>query len=78
MTTGAQEWIRRFAGELGTDAPGDEELNSLLGLAGVAAHGSERTAAPISCWLAGRAGVEPSDALAIAERLAGELATEDP
>ena len=26
----------------------------LLGLAAVAAHASERTAAPLACWLAGR------------------------
>jgi hypothetical protein len=44
----------------------------LLELAGIAAHASERTAAPITCWIAARAGVEPRDALAIGKRLVGE------
>ena len=35
--------------------PDEEEVRGLLDLAGTAAHSSERTAAPIACWLAGRA-----------------------
>ncbi len=77
MTTSAEQWIVRFAKELGTDPPSDDETRALLGLAGVAAHASERTAAPISCWLAARAGVDPSDGLAIGERLAAELGGDD-
>lgn len=74
--TNAEQWISRFAEALGTVPPDDEEVSALLGLAGVAAHASERTAAPISCWLAARAGTLPSDALAIGERLAAVLAAE--
>ena len=49
--------------------PSDEETAALLALAGVAAHSSERVAAPIAAWLAARAGVTPDDALAVAQRL---------
>ncbi|HTW98832.1 MAG TPA: DUF6457 domain-containing protein, partial [Acidimicrobiales bacterium] len=58
--------------------PSDEEREQLLDLAGAAAHTAERTAAPLSCWLAGRAGVDPAAALAAATRLAGELAGTEP
>jgi C4-dicarboxylate transporter len=66
-----KDWLERYAAELGTTAPDDEEVAVLLALAGVAAHASERTAAPISCFIAARAGVDPVDALSIAKRLAG-------
>jgi hypothetical protein len=66
----AEEWIEKFAGELGLDPPSEEELSTLLNLAGVAAHSSERIAAPIACWLVGRAGASPDAALEIAERIA--------
>ncbi len=72
-----EEWIRRFAEALGTTPPSTEEVDLLLGLAGVAAHASERTAAPISCWLAARAGVDSAAALAAAERLAEEIERPD-
>jgi hypothetical protein len=60
----AHEWIESFALALGVDAPDEATIDTLLELAGVAAHASERTAAPIACYLVGRAGVDPSDALA--------------
>jgi hypothetical protein len=65
-----REWIDRFAAELGVDAPDDETVEALLALAGDAAHASERTAAPIACWLIGRAGIDPNDA----RRRAGAIA----
>lgn len=74
MTT-ARTWIDRFAEAIGAPPLLDDEIDTLLGLAGVAAHASERTAAPISTWLAGRAGLSPAEAKAAAERLAAELAT---
>ena len=64
------EWIAAFAAEAGVGAPTDEEVQQLLALAGIAAHASERTAAPISCWIAARAGLSPADARALAARLA--------
>jgi hypothetical protein len=62
----ADDWIRRFADRLGVAAPEAELVDALLGMAGIAAHASERTAAPISAWLAGIAGVTPAEALAAA------------
>jgi hypothetical protein len=52
----AEEWVRRFAAELGADAPSPEELDQILKLAAIAAHGSERTAAPVACWIGGKSG----------------------
>ncbi len=73
MTRSANEWVELYAADLGIPPPSEDELNALLGLAGVAAHASERTAAPVSCWLAARAGVPPADALAAGQRLADRL-----
>ena len=58
------EWIAAFAAELGVDVPDEKTIETLLDLAGVAAHASERIAAPIACYLVGRAGVGPDGALA--------------
>lgn len=63
------EWIAAFAARLGVDPPDEATVTTLLELAGVAAHSSERTAAPIACWLAGRTGTSPTDALATAHSL---------
>ena len=76
MTVEANEWLQRFAAKLGAEPPSSEEQELLLGLAGVAAHASERTAAPISCWLAARSGASLADATAAARELAEELAEE--
>ena len=60
------EWVTAFAARLGVEPPDDDVVDTLLELAGVAAHASERTSAPIACWLVGRAGLSPADALAAA------------
>ena len=73
MTLTANQWVERFAAALGTAAPTEEEQGFLLALAGVAAHTSERTAAPISCWLAARAGVSPADACRAGQELARKI-----
>ncbi len=70
MATGALEWLTRYAAELGTDPPSEPEIETLLALAGEAAHASERMAAPIACWLTARAGVAPQRALELARQLA--------
>jgi uncharacterized protein DUF6457 len=67
--SGAQ-WVAQFAAALGLDAPDEATTNTLLDLAGAAAHASERTAAPIACYLVGRAGLSADDALAVASRIA--------
>ena len=66
----SREWIAAFARALGVPPPSEEEVEQLLALAGLAAHASERTAAPVSCWMAARAGVPPDQALAVARDLA--------
>lgn len=66
----AREWLTAYAERLGVESPSEAELDTLLALAGVAAHGSERIAAPIACWLSARAGVDPEAALALAREVA--------
>lgn len=70
--TSAEEWIAKFAAEAGAEAPDEETIGKLLKLASVAAHSSERKAAPIACWIAGAAGVDPDRAIAIAEGLGSD------
>ena len=76
MTSTGAEWVTRLAAALGVSAPSPEETDALLGLAGVAAHTSERVAAPLSTWLAGRAGVSPAEAKEAADRLADAMAAD--
>lgn len=64
------EWLAAFAESVGVAVPTAAEIDALLELAGVAAHASARQAAPITCWLAARAGLGPAEALALAQRLA--------
>ena len=75
MAQNMEDWLARFAAEIGTTPPTSEELDMLLELAGIAAHASERPAAPITCWLVGRAGLSARDALATGQRLAGDSKT---
>jgi hypothetical protein len=63
-------WIERFAAALGVEAPDADTIETLLAMAGVAAHASERTAAPVACWLLGRAGAPPDHGLATAQAVA--------
>ena len=63
------DWIAAFASRLGVDAPSQEQVDVLLELAGVAAHASERTAAPIACWLVGQAGLSPTAARDLAREV---------
>jgi hypothetical protein len=67
----AREWLAAFAQRLGVEAPTEDELEKVLALAGVAAHCSERIAAPVACWLAARAGVGLDEALALAGQVSG-------
>ena len=48
------EWLTEFCARLGLESPSKEEVVALLDLAATAAHSSERTAAPLACWVAGR------------------------
>lgn len=62
-------WVRDYAEALGVPPPSDEDVDTILRLAAIAAHASERWAAPVSCWLAAQAGWTPADALRLAERM---------
>jgi hypothetical protein len=68
----AQDWITEFARGLDVAAPDAETFDTLLELAAVAAHASERIAAPIACYLVGLARVDPARALALARTLTGD------
>ncbi|MFN8037726.1 MAG: DUF6457 domain-containing protein [Acidimicrobiales bacterium] len=57
------EFVAAFAAALGVEAPDQATVDALLDLAGVAAHASERLAAPLACYLVGRAGADPVAAL---------------
>jgi hypothetical protein len=70
----AEDWLSAYAEELGTNPPTPAELETLLALAGAAAHASERRAAPVACWIAARAGVPPEGALALARKLGEDRA----
>jgi hypothetical protein len=66
----ARDWIDKYAEAVGVPAPSAADVETLLSLAGIAAHASVRQAAPITCWLAAVAGLSPKDA----ERAAQDLA----
>ncbi len=68
-TRSAAEWLAAFAERVGRPAPTPEEVDTLLALAGVAAHASERVAAPLACWLVGQTDLTPAAALAIAKEI---------
>ncbi len=70
----AREWIDAFAAEVGAEPPTDDEVNAILDLAGVAAHSSERIAAPVACWIGGATGATLEELAAAAERV-GEAAS---
>lgn len=73
------DWVAQFADAVGVDPPSEDDVTALLDLAGVAAHSSERLAAPLACYLVGRAGLAPTVALDLARRLAeGQLPPSDP
>lgn len=74
----AQGWLASFAAEVGTTPPTQHDRDLLLELAGTAAHAAGRQSAPITCWLAARAGAEPREALAAGQRLAAKLAAGRP
>jgi hypothetical protein len=73
----AQEWIEVFARELGAEPPTEEEFNAMLDLAAVAAHDSERVAAPVACWIGGTSGRPLAELQRIAEGIGPASEGED-
>jgi hypothetical protein len=80
MGRSGADWLGQFADKLGSVPPSADEVETLLALAATAAHASERTAAPVACWLAARAGVDPATALGLAQELidVGDSPERDP
>lgn len=66
------EWLAEFCARLGVEPPSKEEVVALLDLAATAAHSSERTAAPLACWVAGRSGRLAAELGEIAKQVAPE------
>jgi len=58
----AEEWIDQYAKKLSVDAPTAQEIEVLLKIAAEAAHSSERVAAPIACWMAGKVNIDLQEA----------------
>jgi hypothetical protein len=65
----AEEWIAEFARLAGVDAPDRGQMGAILKLAATAAHASERTAAPMACWIAGISDRPLAELNEIAERV---------
>ena len=47
-------------------------MNQILELAAIAAHSSERTAAPVACWIAAKSGLSMQEVLKVAQLVAGD------
>ncbi len=62
-----EDWIAKFAAAAGVEPPPPEQVDQMLKLASVAAHSSERIAAPVACWIAGTAGLDLDEAQRIAD-----------
>ncbi len=67
----AEEWVESFASAIGANPPDAGEVEAILELAAVAAHASERIAAPVACWMAGRSGRSLEDLRELADDVAG-------
>jgi hypothetical protein len=67
----AEQFIEAYAAALGRPAPTGEEFEAILKLASVAAHASERKAAPVACWLAAQTDLSLDEALVLAQELSG-------
>jgi hypothetical protein len=65
------DWLDRFADALHVPRLDPAEVDAILDLARVVAHGTERRNAPLATFLAGRSAAAPAAALAEAERLLG-------
>ncbi|HTT95979.1 MAG TPA: DUF6457 domain-containing protein [Solirubrobacterales bacterium] len=61
-----EEWLAEFCARVGVEPPSAAEVERLLELAATAAHASERPAAPLACWVAGKTGRSPDELLELA------------
>lgn len=71
------DWLARVAEALGTTAPDAAEVEDLLAVASVAAHASQRWAAPVTCAMAAAAGLTAAQARELVEGLVADAAGSD-
>jgi Domain of unknown function (DUF6457) len=64
------EWLAELCERIGVEPPSKDEVVALLDLAATAAHSSERTAAPLACWVAGRSGRPAAELSEVAKEVA--------
>jgi hypothetical protein len=64
-----EQWVTTFCRLIGVPPPSREEMGALLKLAATAAHASERPAAPLACWAAGRSGRSAAELQKVAESI---------
>jgi hypothetical protein len=68
----ADQWLAQFAAAIEAEPPDEETVAQLLELAATAAHASERIAAPIACYLAGRDGRSLDDLRGLADGIGAD------
>ena len=68
----AADWIQDFCEPKGMPAPSEAEQEAILRLAAIAAHASERIAAPIACWVGGASGKSLAELQEAAEALGAD------
>jgi hypothetical protein len=68
----ADDWIQDFCAEIGMPAPSEADREAILRLAAIAAHASERIAAPMACFVGGASGKSLSELVELAEKVGGE------
>jgi hypothetical protein len=68
----AEEWIRTFAQKTGCKPPDQQQMDEILRLAAIAAHSSERIAAPIACYVAGTTTLPLAQLITVAEKVGGD------
>jgi uncharacterized protein DUF6457 len=69
LTMNREQWIALFCRRIGIPPPSREEMGALLKLAASAADASERPAAPLACWAAGRSGRSASELQRVADSI---------
>jgi hypothetical protein len=65
----SSSWFRAFVDATGSESFTEQETEAILELARLAAHASERMAAPLTCWVAAAAGLTPIAAVELARSL---------
>ena len=68
----AADWIEDFCKQIDMPAPSEPEIEAILRLAAIAAHASERIAAPIACWVGGASGKSLEELQDVAEGIGGD------